>query len=121
MFCRAIEDDGISSRLTAAKPVSWRGRGDLIQMTWAQPPKGTFLVIELWAGVSGLAVAMLALGMTFYGAAAEMDPVASECAAKAAIGPLPQGRGHFSSSLQRLAGQEETPSSDFRGRQPMSG
>ena len=38
------------------------------------------MLVELWAGVSGLAVAMLALGMSFYGAAAEMDLEAAACA-----------------------------------------
>ena len=70
-----LQDD-MASRLAAARPVTWRGKGDLLQLPWAVPPKGCFLPVELWSGVSGLAIAMLAVGMHFYGAAAECDPVA---------------------------------------------
>ena len=30
-------------RLQASKPVSWRGRGDLCQVPWTTPPRGTWL------------------------------------------------------------------------------
>ena len=78
----AASGSTVEAALTAARPVCWRGRGDLQQATWAQPPKGTFLLVELWAGVSGLALAMLATGMNFYGAAAELDATARACAAE---------------------------------------
>lgn len=74
-----LQDD-MASRLAAARPVTWRGKGDLLQLPWAVPPKGCFLLVELWSGMSGLAIAMLAVGMHFYGAAAECDPVARRCA-----------------------------------------
>ena len=63
-------------RLQASKPVSWRGRGDLYQVPWTSPPRGTWLVLDLWAGYSGLCVALLQLGMHFYAVAAECDDVA---------------------------------------------
>ena len=70
----------MAEKLTAAKPVSWRGRGDLPQAVWCTPPKGTILVIELWSGISGLSLALLSVGATFYAAAAETNPDARACA-----------------------------------------
>ena len=63
----------LSQRLHGAKPVTWRGRGDLAQVPWTSPPRGTWLVLGLWAGYSGLCVALLQLGMHFFAAAAECD------------------------------------------------
>ena len=40
----------VTARLTAAKPVSWRGRSDLPQYPWAKPFRGTWLVVDFWAG-----------------------------------------------------------------------
>ena len=77
---KVMLQDDMASRLAAARPVTWRGKGDLLQLPWAVPPKGCFLLVELWSGMSGLAIAMLAVGMHFYGAAAECDPVARRCA-----------------------------------------
>ena len=77
---KVMLQDDMASRLAAARPVTWRGKGDLLQLPWAVPPKGCFLLVELWPGMSGLAIAMLAVGMHFYGAAAECDPVARRCA-----------------------------------------
>ena len=73
----------VAARLTAAKPVSWRGRSDLPQYPWAKPFRGTWLVIDLWAGVGGLCVALLAMGVHFYALSAESDPEAVQCAAQA--------------------------------------
>ena len=70
----------MAGKLSAAKPLTWRGKGDLPQAVWATPPKGTFLLVELWSGISGLAIAMLSVGMTVYGAAAEVDVDARRCA-----------------------------------------
>lgn len=67
-------------RLQASKPVSWRGRGDLYQVPWTSPPRGTWLVLDLWAGYSGLCLALLQMGMHFYAVAAECDEVAREVA-----------------------------------------
>ena len=76
---RVVLEGDMASLLAAARPVTWRGKGDLMQLPWAVPPKGTFLLVELWAGMSGLALAMLAVGMTFYAASAEVDATARSC------------------------------------------
>ena len=84
-----IEDAGISGqlcnslaeKLAAAKPVSWRGKGDLPQYSWAGPPlRGSWLVLDLWSGYSGLCIALLSLGVHFYALAADTDPVCRACA-----------------------------------------
>ena len=73
----------LSERLAAAKPVTWRGQGDLGQHTWTRNPmQGTWLVIDLWAGYSGLVIAMLCLGVHCYVLAAECDATARSCAAQ---------------------------------------
>ena len=69
----------LASRLRAARPVTWRGGGDLPQLPNISAPRGTWLVLDLWAGLSGLSVALLALGLHFYGLAAEVDSAAVEC------------------------------------------
>ena len=77
----AQEPPAVAAQLAAARPVTWRGSGELLQAPWAKPPKGTWLVIDLWAGISGLCIALLALGCQFYALAAESDPTARKCAA----------------------------------------
>ena len=72
-------DSGISDLLTAARPVTWRGKGDLLQTVWAVPPRRTWIVVELWAGFGGLALALLSTGMHFYSLAAECDDTAHHC------------------------------------------
>ncbi|CAL1129060.1 unnamed protein product [Cladocopium goreaui] len=66
-------DRASADRLRAAKPVAWRGLGDLPQFAWAKPLVGSWLVIDLWAGFSGLCVALLAMGVRFHAVAAEND------------------------------------------------
>eukprot|EP00434_Breviolum_minutum_P039847 symbB.v1.2.035390.t1/scaffold4753.1/size44016/3 len=90
-------------KLSAAKPLTWRGKGDLPQAVWAIPPKGTFLLIELWSGISGLAIAMLSVGFTVYGVAAETDSTARECAQAV----LPH--------LVHYEAVEQVKAADFRG------
>lgn len=63
----------LSAKLVAAKPITWRGRGDLVQVTWAPVLRGSWLVLDLWSGVGGLCIALLQMGMHFYGVSAEMD------------------------------------------------
>ena len=70
----------LPDRLRAAKPVTWRGRGDLAQVPWTSGLRGTWLVLDLWAGISGLCVALLQCGVHFYGVAAECDEVAATVA-----------------------------------------
>ena len=73
----------VAARLTAAKPVRWRGRSDLPQYPWAKPFRGTWLVVDLWAGVGGLCVALLAMGVHFYALSAESDEDAVRSAEQA--------------------------------------
>ena len=63
----------LSARLVAAKPITWRGRGDLVQVTWTPVLRGSWLVLDLWSGIGGLCIALLQMGMHFYGLSAEMD------------------------------------------------
>ena len=63
----------LSQLLAAAKPIIWRGRSELVQLPWATPCAGLVLVIDLWAGLGGLLVALLSLGVRCIAVAAEMD------------------------------------------------
>ncbi|OLP99622.1 hypothetical protein AK812_SmicGene17832 [Symbiodinium microadriaticum] len=72
----------LADRLLSARPVSWRGLGDLAQLPGVSAPQGHWLVLDLWAGVSGLCIALLALGLHFYAVAAECDPEAVACASE---------------------------------------
>lgn len=73
----------VSKRLYAAKPVSWRGKGDLLQCPWVIVPKGPFLVIviDLWSGMWGLPIALSCMATTFYTLAAECDADARQACA----------------------------------------
>ena len=66
--------DEISVRLAAAKPAHWRGRGELISLPWTSPLPGPILLIDLWSGYSGAAIALLTLGVKFYVLAADSNP-----------------------------------------------
>ena len=70
----------LASRLRAARPVVWRGAGDLPQFSWAAPFKGAWLVLDLWSGFGGLCLALLALGIHFWALSAECDEQAAACA-----------------------------------------
>ena len=61
-------------RLAAAKPAHWRGRGELISLPWTPPLPGPILLIDLWSGYSGAAIALLAMGVKIYVLAAESNP-----------------------------------------------
>lgn len=65
------------------RPVTWRGRDDLVQFPWGEAPRGTFLVVDAWSGISGLCVALLATGIHFYGVATEIDSFVIACVSKA--------------------------------------
>ena len=71
----------LADRLYGAKPVTWKGRGDLPQVPWSKPTRGSWLVLDLWSGLGGLCMALLQCGFHFFAIAAEMDPVASELCA----------------------------------------
>ncbi len=74
--------DIIAAQLEAARPLTWRGKGDLLQVPWIQHRcPGTWLVIDLWSGVGGLLLAVLSLGLHCYALSAESDPMARRCAA----------------------------------------
>ena len=63
----------LSQRMTAAKPLLWRGRGELPQLPWQRPCQGLVLVIDLWSGLGGTLIALLALGIRCIALSAEMD------------------------------------------------
>ena len=71
----------LADRLYGAKPVAWRGRGDLPQVPWSRSTRGTWLVLDLWSGMGGLCLALLQCGFHFFAIAAEMDPIAAELCA----------------------------------------
>ncbi len=71
----------LADRLYGAKPVTWKGRGDLPQVPWSKPTRGSWLVLDLWSGLGGLCMALLQCGLHFFAIAAEMDAVASELCA----------------------------------------
>ena len=70
----------LSDLLVAARPVVWRGAGDLLQVPWAKGPPGRWLVLDLFAGYSGLCLAALSAGLHFWALAAEQDEVARKAA-----------------------------------------
>jgi hypothetical protein len=69
----------IAAKLAAAKPVSWRGRGDLPQLPWACPQRGLFLLVDLWSGIGGAIVCLLSMGVRFICLAAEENHDAVAC------------------------------------------
>ena len=71
----------LSELLVAARPVVWRGAGDLLQVPWAKGPPGRWLVLDLFAGYSGLCIAALSAGLHFWALAAETDEGARKAAA----------------------------------------
>eukprot|EP00435_Cladocopium_sp_Y103_P044302 s412_g12.t1 len=77
----ATRTHSLAEKLAAAKPVSWRGKGDIPQYSWSGPPlRGCWLVLDLWAGYSGLCITLLSLGVHFYALAAETDSTCRACA-----------------------------------------
>ena len=72
----------IGGRLEAAKPVAWKGLGELPQVSWATEQSGLYLVVDLWSGISGTIMALLALGIRVIALAAEWDEDARDVAAK---------------------------------------
>ena len=69
----------LAERLYAAKPLAWRGRGELTQLPWSTPCSGLLLVVDLCTSLTGLLVALLALGVAFCGTVSttESAPVTS--------------------------------------------
>ena len=81
-----VAPDLVGARLVAARPVTWRGRGELCQCPWMKPLRGSWLIIECWAGVGGLALALLSMGVHFWSVAAEC----SEAAVQVSQACMPQ-------------------------------
>ena len=77
-----LRPSGMCAAARGSKTVTWRGLGDLPQFTWAIPPAASWLVIDLWAGFSGLCVALLAMGARFHAVAAETDPFPAQVASQ---------------------------------------
>ena len=80
-------------------------------------PQGTWLVIDLWAGYSGLCIALLALGVAFYGVAAESDPEARACA-RHSMPALVHVADVRDVSATPIAAQAAVARSDCRGGSP---
>ena len=82
---RSLTDstENIANLLAAAKPVIWRGRGELPQRPWKQLRFGLWLVIDLWGGLSTLPMMLLALGIRIIVFSAEGADLPSKCTARA--------------------------------------
>ena len=76
------DEDCVARFLYAAKPVTWPGRGDLPQFLWRAGEFPRLLVLDLWSGIGGLCVALLALGVHFYAVAAEEMDECVKCVAE---------------------------------------
>ena len=72
------EGDSIHARAGAARPLAWKGTSDLIQLAWAKPRRGLFLVLDHWSGLGALVVSLLAMGMRLILISAESDPSARQ-------------------------------------------
>ena len=70
----------LADQICAAKPVQWRGCGELLQLPWSVAVRGLFLVIDLWSGFGGLIYTLLSLGLRIIVVSAETDPVARAAA-----------------------------------------
>ena len=64
----------VGAKLYAAKPIQWRGQGELLALPFRVAKGGLWLVIDLWAGFSGLLFALLSLGIRFIALSAETNP-----------------------------------------------
>ena len=82
---RFCDNRSLAELLVAARPVVWRGAGDLLQVSWAQGPPGRWLLLDLCAGYSGLCIAALSTGLHCWALAVESD----EQACKAARAVMP--------------------------------
>ena len=59
-FC---EPQDLPGRMEAARPVTWRAQSEPLQTQWTHNEAAPTLLIELWAGMSGLAMALISLGV----------------------------------------------------------
>ena len=63
----------LAALLYGAKPIAWRGRSELPQFPWPHDQQGLYLVLDLWSGLGGLLVGLLALGIRCIAVSAEQD------------------------------------------------
>ena len=99
----AHEASALAQQLYAAKQVTWRGQSELPQLPWPQPRQGLVLVVDMWSGIGGLLVALLALGVRCIAVSAEQDPAI-----------LPAVKQHFPhavhvTSVEDLQGEDFLP------------
>lgn len=66
-------NDNVSARVAAAKPAVYKAGGTLPQVAWNLPRKGSMLIIDLWSGFAGAALAFLAMGAQIVLVTAEND------------------------------------------------
>ena len=63
----------LADQLYAARPLAWRGAADLPQFPYPLPVQGLVMVLDLWSGIGGLLLALLALGVRCVAVSAELD------------------------------------------------
>lgn len=90
----------MAHKLAAARPLVWRGGGDLLQLPWQALRPGLLVVLDLWSGYAGLPMALLALGQRVVALSAEMGEGARSVAEANAPNILHTPRvGQVSSTL----------------------
>ena len=72
----------LKSEIASAKAVVWKGSGELIQLPWQTRTHGTILCIDLWSGIGGAVMALLALGVRAIAVALEVDKFCIEISKK---------------------------------------
>ena len=74
--------DAIAERLAAAKPVTWKGRGELPQFSFGkQLTPGLLLVLDFWSGLAGTVISLLSLGVRVVVLSCESEPHLREAVA----------------------------------------
>ena len=92
----------LGARLYGAKPIVWRGQSELPQLPWEHGQRGLFLVLDLWSGIGGLLVGLLALGIRCIAVSAEQETM------------LHAAAGTNFPNLVMVNSVEELRGSDFR-------
>ena len=68
-----VKSGTLADRLAAAKPIVYRGRGDLLQVPWQPGCQGLALCFDLWTGYVGLLFGLPTLGFRAIALCTEMD------------------------------------------------
>ena len=76
----SLQDRSVAQLLATAKSCCWRGSGELPQLATHEMPKGLFVLVDLWSGFAGAALALMALGVRCIVLSAECDAIARRCA-----------------------------------------